>query len=195
LVSADGTPFVHHNYVIRGLGYAFEHDWGTIKHAQTDARSFKEVLKEASAVGTGLIVDTKTAFQDASAVHDRVIEAVRQAKAVDATVLVDWDWPAVAESRARHSDIRFGAAVRGRVPKLAELLDATRIQYLYLDWDLLRPSDVETCHAADVAVATTEGWESRFYKAATDLQVDFVLSDDAAACRRAFAANSGAAVQ
>ncbi len=54
---------------------------------------------------------------------------------------------------------------------------------LYMEWDLVRVEDVETCHAPGVTVGTLEGWHNSFYSLVHDLGIDFVLADRPEVCR------------
>jgi glycerophosphoryl diester phosphodiesterase len=188
MISNDGIPFVHHDYIVPGLGFGFEHSWTELQSVEPALLPLEEYLAVACATGVrGVLVDVKTGFQVQSRVYESVTALLARMDLLDRVLIVDWDWAAIAAFRMKQEEAMLGAALRGRVPNLRATLRETDVDYLYMDWDIVRASDVNDCHELDVAVAVLEGWEKRFYDLVVALGIDFVLSDHPKECSEALA--------
>lgn len=157
-VSADGVLYLRHHYQLPDGRLGSLLGWEEIQAAETYPL-LQDVLIWAKREGIRLSLDLKTAFAPREKLTAQVLKLVQQTGTVEQIILMGWDHQEILNLKRALPGATTRVFITGRPIHLVEVVQAAQANAVSLAHGIATTEDVESLHAAGIAVALAGLWE------------------------------------
>lgn len=161
-LSADGVPFLFHNYGFGDGNWWHLTNWQDIRAKLVDKQPvtrLKDALSWARDVNARLSLDLKTGFHAFGRVVDIVVSMIDEYECWDNVMLLSWDHQELLEIKASHPLATTRILCHGRPVDIAAQARAAKSDAVSLNYGVARPSDIAQLHSNGIAVALAGMWD------------------------------------
>jgi glycerophosphoryl diester phosphodiesterase len=184
-LSADGVPFLHHNYGLADGGRCHELEWEELETRRVGGEKLpllSEVLAWARDEDARLSLDLKTGFCAFGHLAEAVTQLIRELDCWNRVMLLGWDHQELLEIKKSYPQATTRALFFGRVVDIVAAAKAARCNAVGLSYGVARPEDVKELHRSGFAASLGLMWELDT-NAVEQLDVDIVCWGQPAAVR------------
>jgi glycerophosphoryl diester phosphodiesterase len=188
-LSQDGVAFLRHNYSLPDGRMCSAVPWDELKDLQIENEHLpllEDVLTWTRETDTYLSLDLKVGFKPEKSLTSVVLNVLQRTQAWDNVMLISWDHKELLEMKKSHPRLTTRALIYGRMAAYTDYLKFIRADALSVSYGIVRSSDVEEIHRAEVAIIMGEMWRPDF-QMIKDLDLDMVSWGDPLEARKLLA--------
>jgi len=185
-LSQDGVAFLRHNYTLSDGRLCSGVTWAEVKNESSQPESFpllEDVLAWSRESDVCLSLDLKVGFLTEGKMLKEVLRLLEHTSTREQVMLISWDHVELMQAKIAEPKITTRVLMRGRLVEYADFLKRTGADAVSLTYGVVRPSDVEQVHRAEVAVMMAEMWRPDF-EMVNDWNVDMVSWSDPYGARK-----------
>jgi glycerophosphoryl diester phosphodiesterase len=164
-MTADGELVIYHNYrapdgqIIRAMR---RNDVALVCAGESHLVGLEDIFEWASTNSARFTLDVKNGFDFDREVFRRTLDLVEHYDFAQRVMLVGWDHRAIRWVKETHPQIATRVLLRGRPLNLVNLVTESMADAVSLSYDLTGKADVESLHAAGIAVMIADVFEPDF---------------------------------
>jgi glycerophosphoryl diester phosphodiesterase len=175
-LSADGVPFIRHNYTFPDGRWSHELAWREIKSLRIEDEiipSLQDLINWACDEDVRLSLDIKPGFHPFGRLSKQITAQIEAMQAWNRVMLIAWDHHELLEIKKSFPNSVTRILYFGRPVNLVETAKAANCNAVGLSYGVTRPEDVSELHENGIAVAFGGMWNFDL-EVVQELDVDIV---------------------